>query len=66
MHQSLVSRGDGYKHLLESIPMLALHSEDRAEVLVVVFPEDAVFDCLEAVKERLHGDSWERMRMKSS
>ena len=59
VHEPFMSNRNWHDHVLEGVLVLAFHGQYVAELLVVVLPEDAVFDGLQAVEDGLHGDGRE-------
>lgn len=56
MHQPLVLIGEMQNEVLECILGLALYSQHVAKMSDVMPPEDSIFNCLNPVKDGLHGD----------
>lgn len=56
-------RSNGYEQVLECILVLTLDGKHSAQVDVIVLPENHIFSILKTMKNRLHGDDRERIRM---
>lgn len=64
MHQALMFCGNWNKQILERVFMFALDRENRAEMSMIMFPEDHVLCVLKTMEDRLHGNNGERVGMR--
>lgn len=58
MHEAAVLSGYRDEQVLERVLVLALNCQHRAQMSVVVLPENHVLCVLKTVKYRLHGYDW--------
>ena len=59
VHQTAVFNGHLEQHILESILVLTLDSQDATEVVDIVMEKDHVFGCLHSLKDWLQSDERE-------
>lgn len=54
-----------HHHVLEGILVFSLNGQHRAEMLVIMLPEDPIFDRLEPVEQWLHGNGRQTVELEA-